>query len=144
MAVEYTSANQVPDYGTYTPSQWETSGFHGFMNGLSNIFLGNWFKDRETSHALALQQDAQAFNSAEAEKNRAWQQQMAETQYQRTVNDIKAAGLNPWLALQGGLSNTSYGSSAASSSPASSNGGDDLTKFLSSAVKVMASIIAKI
>lgn len=35
---------------------------------------------------------------------RQWEQKMADTRYQRAVEDIKKAGLNPWLALQGGSS----------------------------------------
>lgn len=42
---------------------------------------------------------------------RRWQEYMSSTAYQRTVKDIEAAGLNPWLAVQSGsLSPTSWGS----------------------------------
>lgn len=50
---------------------------------------------------LALQKDAQAYNSAEAQLSRYWDKMMSDTQYQRTVADLKAAGLNPWMLGNG-------------------------------------------
>ena len=54
------------------------------------------------------QQTAMAYNSAEAAKNRAWQAQMSNTSYQRAVEDMRKAGINPILAYtQGGASTPS-------------------------------------
>lgn len=53
---------------------------------------------------------AMSYNSAEAAKNRAWQEQMSNTAYQRAVDDMRKAGINPILAYQQGGASTPGGS----------------------------------
>ena len=56
------------------------------------------------------------FNKYEAQRAREWNQQMDSTKYQRTVADMRAAGVNPALAMQGGV--TTQASSNATASAA--------------------------
>ena len=53
---------------------------------------------------------AMNYNSAEALANRQFQERMSNTSYQRTVKDMKKAGLNPILAYTNGGASTPGGS----------------------------------
>lgn len=63
--------------------------------------------------------DARIFNMQEAEKNRDFQEHMANTTYRRAVGDLTAAGLNPMLAYSQGGAPSPSGSQA--SGPAASS-----------------------
>lgn len=63
------------------------------------------------------------FNSAEAEKARAENRYLANTAYSRAVEDMRNAGLNPYLAYgSGGASSPTPSSPSASGTSASSSG----------------------
>lgn len=72
----------------------------------------------EMANALQykMQQEAMAFNSEEAKKQRDWSQQMSATAYQRAVEDMRKAGINPILAATNGGANVGSGASATISS----------------------------
>ncbi|QCS36551.1 minor capsid protein [Capybara microvirus Cap3_SP_450] len=52
------------------------------------------------------------FNANEAKKSREWSEYMASTAYQRTVEDMKKAGINPILAAQLGATGINSGATA--------------------------------
>lgn len=98
-------------------------------NSASANWSNNWSSSMgtgQTSSALSQQnaalanqvnsnnmKEVMAYNAAEAQKNRDWQEMMSNTAYQRAVKDMKAAGINPILAA-GSAASTPQGSFATS------------------------------
>ena len=80
------------------------SGFAGAALGAA----GSVFANRSAKHAAERQQD---FSAAEAARNRDWQERMSNTSYQRSMEDMRKAGLNPILAFNKGGASTPGGDS---------------------------------
>ena len=99
------------------------SAFDNSLNGGSNWFERT-FDPMKVEMAFNERQSAldRAFNSAEAEKQRQFEERMSNTSYQRAFEDMRAVGLNPYLMYNQGGASTPQGVSASARSH-SVNGG---------------------
>lgn len=95
-----------------------------------NSFNGQKTEQEYNAYQQALAREWQSqenqkereFNSSEAQKTRDYQAYMSNTAYQRGVQDMQKAGLNPYLAYSQGSASTPVGSNATSSAHSASSG----------------------
>lgn len=86
-----------------------------FTNGSAATASSNIQAAQANTSAIDAWNKAAQYNAEQAEIQRQWQERMANTTYQRTMEDMKRAGINPILAAGMGLSADSVGSGASAS-----------------------------
>lgn len=110
------SLNQGYSSGGSVNSAWNQSGSQSVSNSWTDAMSARQWSAYQAE--LAWQRDMEAyqmqmdFNAEEAQKQRDWQTEMANTIYTRSAKNMKEAGINPILAANMGLSGAGVGSGA--------------------------------
>ena len=134
------SANNVQNTGNSYQDQYQTGWWSGLTGGA-----------REKASAIAMADVDRQFQSAEAKRqmdfqskeaaiNRAYQERLSSTAYQRAMQDMFKSGLNPALMYKG----LDGASTPAGSSPGGASGSGSRAVFPAASTGQLVSIIAAV
>lgn len=143
------SAAQVKSYNDYFDGQGDLLYGEDIGNRIANFFSGQTDAAKREYNTYLTNQERQ-YELAKINDARAWEAWLNSNKYQMAVKDLKAAGLNPWMAIQsglsGGLSSSGVSNNASSSSSSAKNleQKNEKKKDTSSAIKDLVSTALKV
>lgn len=86
----------------------------GGLSSVASMATGLLSNSINVSQQRKMQSEQNAFNAQQAQISREWNEQMDNSKYQRQIADMQQAGVNPALAMNGGVSTQATSNATAS------------------------------